>query len=67
MGGFDIYLLNYDSHISTSDFVNTLFSINVSPCLTNPTRVSREASKFIGNIFPKVIGTKITCANSFLH
>jgi len=67
MGDFNINLLNYDSHTATSDLVNTFFSNNFLPCITHPTRVSKNSSTIIDNIFTNVFDTKITCGNILTH
>ena len=57
MGDFNINLLNYDSHIPTNDFTNTLFTNNFLPCKHNPTRVSNHSATIIDNIFTsKTVG-----------
>ena len=67
MGDFYINLLNYDSHTSTSNFVNSLLSNNFLTCITNPNKVSENSSTVIDNIFTNVIGTNITWGNILTH
>jgi len=37
------------------------------PCITQPTRVSKNSSTISDNIFTNVFDTKITCANILTH
>ena len=63
MGDFNINLLNYDSHIPTNDFTNTLFTNNFLPCIHNPTRVSDHSATIIDNIFTNLGNSNVTCGN----
>ena len=49
MGDFNINLLNAYL-ISTTDFLNTLYSVNVYPLITNPSRITRSSASLIDNI-----------------
>ena len=61
MGDFDINLLEYASHTSTSDFVNNFFSHSLLPCTHHPTRVSEQrASVQISDHFPQFLIVKNT-------
>ena len=42
LGGLNVDLLKYESHQSTAGFLDTLYSYNVFPLITKPTRVTRE-------------------------
>ena len=37
-------------HVPTSDFIDTVFSHSLLPCITRPTRVTRRTSTLIDNI-----------------
>ena len=51
MGDFNINLLNEDTHIQTSQFLDTLYSNLLFPLITRPTRIGRESATLIDNIF----------------
>ena len=51
MGDFNINLLNSDSHISTGEFVERLYSFDFFPLITKPTRVTNSSATLIDNIF----------------
>ena len=50
-GDFNINLLNYQSHLDTSNFLNIAFDHYLCPVLTRPTRFSQTSSTLIDNIF----------------
>ena len=51
MGDFNIDLLNYGSHNKTSDFLETMFSFNMLPLISKPSRISTNSATLIDNIF----------------
>jgi len=51
MGDFNINLLNYDSHLETENFVNSLGSQNFHPQILKPTRITHHSATLIDNIF----------------
>ena len=51
LGDFNINLLNCDSLNSHSNFLDTLGSYQILPCITLPTRVTNHSSTLIDNIF----------------
>ena len=51
LGDFNINLLNCDSLNSHSNFVETLGSYQLLPCITLPTRITKPSSTLIDNIF----------------
>ena len=51
LGYFNIDLLNYDSHISTGNFVSLFLSQHFLPYIVHPTRVSDQSATIINNIF----------------
>ena len=52
MGNFNVNLLNYESHIDTNDFINTMISYYLLPYILHPTRVTDHSETVIDNIFP---------------
>ena len=54
VGDFNINLLNADTHCKTDDFLNVLFSNNMYPLITKPTRISSTSATLIDNIFTNV-------------
>ena len=51
LGDFNINLLNYDTNIQTTNFVNFLFCKQFLPYIVHPTRVTEHSSTLIDNIF----------------
>ena len=51
MGDFNVNLLNYESHIDTNDFINTMISHYLLPYILHPTRVTDHSETVIDNIF----------------
>ena len=60
LGDFNVDLLKYESHQSTAAFLDTLYSYNVFPLITKPTRVTRESATLIDHQFK-------TCTRNFMH
>ena len=54
MGDFNIDLLQYESHSSTDDFLNTMISNSFLPYILQPTRVTDHSSTVIDNIFSNI-------------
>ena len=50
LGGLNVDLLKYESHQSTAAFLDTLYSYNVFPLITKPTRVTRESATLIDHV-----------------
>ena len=46
MGDFNLNLLNYESHLGTDDFINTLGSYFFQPHILQPTRITNQFSYF---------------------
>ena len=63
MGDFNVNLLNYDSHTPTNDFINTMFSNSLLPCIHHPTRISQYSSSVIDNISSNLPTVEITSGN----
>ena len=51
LGDYNINLLNYDKHLPTQDFLNTLLSYGFYPLINKPTRVTEYNTTLIDNIF----------------
>jgi hypothetical protein len=51
MGDYNINLLNIESHALTLDFLNMMYSFDIYPLITKPTRVSDSSATLIDNIF----------------
>ena len=49
-GDFNVNLLNYHHHNGTTDFIDSLVSLNLFPCITKPTCITRHSSTIIDNI-----------------
>ena len=50
-GDININLLNSDSHLQTSEFLETMFSFSFAPLITKPTRITETTATLIDNIF----------------
>ena len=55
LGDFNINLLNYGIHNKTNEFLNTMFSFNLYPLITKPTRITDKEASLIDNIFTNTI------------
>ena len=51
LGDYNINLLNVDTHTSTADFNDTMFSNGFIPLISRPTRVTQSTATLIDNIF----------------
>ena len=51
LGDFNLNLLNFESHNTTGDFVNTLASYYFQPHIIKPTRITDHSATLIDNIF----------------
>ena len=54
MGGFNIDLLQYESHNSTNDFLNSMVSYSFLPYILQPTRVTDHSASDIDNILSNI-------------
>ena len=54
LGDFNIDLLNYSSHIPTTNYVNFFFSKQFLPYIIHPSRVSGNSSSLIDKIFANI-------------
>jgi len=50
-GDFNINILHSDSHLPTSDFIDTMYSASFFPLITKPTRVTNDNATLNDNIF----------------
>ena len=50
LGDLNIYLLRYEEHRLTSSFVDILYSNNVFPLITKPTRVTQTTATLIDHV-----------------
>ena len=50
LGDLNVNLLKYESNQSTTAFLDTLYSYNVFPLITKPTRVTRESATLIDHV-----------------
>ena len=50
-GDFNIDLLHSDTHLLTSNFIETMYSASLFPLITKPTRVTEHSATLIDNIF----------------
>lgn len=53
-GDFNIDLLKWSEHESTSDFCNAMFSFGLRPFIDKPSRITKESATLIDSIFTNV-------------
>ena len=58
-GDYRINLLNVDNHVSTSEFLDTMFSYFAYPLINRPTRSVKESATLIDNIYSNIIKNDI--------
>ena len=63
IGDFNVNLLNYESHIDTNDFINTMISRYLLPYILHPTRVTDHSETVIDNIFSNNTSHEIISGN----
>ena len=51
MGDFNLDLLQYNHHVPTQEFIDSLFSHAFLPLISNPTRLTSYSATLIDNIF----------------
>lgn len=54
-GDYNIDLLNTKKHKATEDFTDTMYSINLYPLITKPTRITNHSATLIDNIFTNIL------------
>ena len=52
---FNIYLLNYDQHLLTNEFLESISSHTLLPHIVQPTRIRNNSKTLIDNIYSNVI------------
>jgi len=61
MGDFNINLLNSESHLPTSQFIDIMYSKSMFPLISRPTRITDESATLIDNIFTNhIFDSKLT-------
>ena len=63
LGDFNINLLNYNVHQPTNDFLDSLASNSVIPCILQPTRLTSHSKTLIDNIFSNIPSSEIISGN----
>jgi hypothetical protein len=66
MGDFNINLLNADSHLHTSHFIDTMYSKSLFPLVNKPTRMHNSTATLIDNIFTNNIFDNTLISGIFL-
>ena len=51
MGDFNLNLLNHQSHGSTGEFLDIMYSFIIYPLITKPSRITSSSATLIDNIF----------------
>ena len=65
IGDFNIKLLNFKTHHSTDDFINTLVSYFLFPQILQPRRVPDHSSTLIDNTFTNSLEDHSVIENIF--
>ena len=60
---FNTDLLKCDSNKSVSDFLNTIYSTNLVPNITSPTRLTSRTQTFIDNMFSSILNDDCIAGN----
>ena len=63
LGDFNIDLLKYDSNKNVSDFLDIIYSTNLVPNITSPTRLTSRSQTLIDNIFSSIINDDCIAGN----
>ena len=56
-GDLNIYLLKFENHKKTKDFIESLFSIGMFPQINRPSRITEYSATLIDNIFTNDIAS----------
>ena len=67
MDDFNINLLNYDHHMETHDYVDTIFSNSLIPQITKPTRITPTTPTLIFNIYSNDILSEYNQLHGILY
>lgn len=65
-GDINIDLLNPHQHKVTEEFINTMYSLNLYPKITKPSRITAHSATLIDNIFTNDIDTN-TSSGLLIH
>ena len=63
LGDFNVNLLNYNEHIQTNEFLDSLASNSFIPLILQPTRITSHSNTLIDNVFSNVIDPDIISGN----
>ena len=63
LGDFNIDLLKCDSNKNVSDFLDIIYSTNLLPNITSPTRLTSPSQTLTDNIFSSVINDECIAGN----
>ena len=63
LGDFIIDLLKCDSNKNVSDFLDIIYSTNLVPNITSPTRLTSRSQTLIDNIFSSIINDDCITGN----
>jgi hypothetical protein len=51
LGDFNINIMHYDTHTSTAEFLDLMYTSSMLPLITKPTRITNNTYSLIDNIF----------------
>ena len=65
LGDFIIDLLKHDTHNTTKQFLDTMYSLGLYPLIDKPTRNTHNSTKLINNIFTNELRFYLTSGVMF--
>ena len=63
LGDFNIDLMKYETNKTVSDFLDNIYSSNLLPSITTPTRITPRSQTLIDNIFCSIISDNYESGN----
>ena len=60
-GDFNIDLLQYEEHVGSAKFIDTMYSNGLYPLIDKPTRITQQSATLIDNIFTNDMNHDIIC------
>ena len=58
-GDFKVDLLQFDKHGGTNDFIDQIYTLELHPLITRPTRITSHSKTLIDNIFTSDLSSQI--------
>lgn len=58
-GDFNVNFLKANNHKATREFIEELFSINLYPLITKPSRITERSATLIDNIYTNILDNNL--------